>query len=223
MVAHGLSSRDWELVELGRAAKKNYAQRLSNAIAQKVADALRPRFKGILPDAAGKGQESKSAGAAGLKKLDVNYSNPTIGLGLAVSIKTTNFSDEKTGRFTKNVKRVDGELRAEAQDCHTRQPFAVLAALWFFPAEAARDGSGDGPSSLVHAAETLAKRSGRPNQEGEHSRFELAFIGVYHEDGVVDFFPVSERFPNAGLPTYKLTATEVLARIEQTFAERNHK
>ncbi len=209
------------MVELGRAAKKNYAQRLSSAIAQKVADSLRPRFKGILPDASGKGQESKSAGAAGLKKLDVNYSNPTIGLGLAVSIKTTNFSDEKTGRFTKNVKRVDGELRAEAQDCHTRQPFAVLVALWFFPAEAAVDGSGDGPSSLVHAAETLAKRSGRPSREGEHSRFEVAFIGVYREDGSIDFFAASEQFPNAGLPARKLTFSEVLACIEQTFSERN--
>ena len=51
-------------------------------------------------------------GAGGLKKLDVNHSTPEIGLGLGVSIKTINFLDIKTRRYTKNIKRVDGELRA---------------------------------------------------------------------------------------------------------------
>ncbi len=126
-------------IEFGRAVKRDYAQRLSHALAQKIADALRPHFPGILPDEHGKRHKSKSGSASGLKKLDVNYSNPRIGLGLGVSVKTLNFRDEATGRFTKNVKRLDGELRAEAQDYHVRQPFAVLIALVFLPEEASRD------------------------------------------------------------------------------------
>lgn len=120
-------------IEFGRAVKRDFAQRLSTCLAQKVADALRPKFRGVLPDETGGKHESRSGSASGLKKLDVNYSNPQIGLGLAVSIKTLNFKDQVTGRFTKNIRRLDGELRAEAQDCHVRQPYSVLAGLIFFP------------------------------------------------------------------------------------------
>lgn len=88
-------------IEIGRGIKKNFAQRLSTALAQKIADAYRPRFRTILPDAEGRRHESRTMGAGGLKKLDVNYSTPEIGLGLGVSVKTINFMDAKTRRFTK--------------------------------------------------------------------------------------------------------------------------
>jgi hypothetical protein len=91
-----LPERYLDFIEIGRAAKKNFAQRFSHALAQKVADALRKQFSGINPDADGHYHESKSRGASGLKKLDVNYSTTQAGLGLAVSIKTINFRDEKT-------------------------------------------------------------------------------------------------------------------------------
>jgi len=122
----GLPEEYWSFIEIGRGAKKNFAQKLSHSLAQKIADALRGRFPQILPDNEGRGQESRSGSAGGLKRLDVNYSNPQIGLRLGVSIKTVNFRDEKTGRFTKNIRRLDGELRAEAQDYHVRQPFPCL-------------------------------------------------------------------------------------------------
>ncbi len=154
-------------IEFGRAVKRNFAQRLSTCLAQKIADALRPKFRGILPDETGAKHESRSGSASGLKKIDVNYSNPQIGLGLAVSIKTVNFKDEKTGRFTKNIKRLDGELRAEAQDCHTRQPYAVLAALIFFPEAAAHDSNTR--SSLRHAWDVFERRGGRTSTNNEAS------------------------------------------------------
>src|SRR5262245_44039395 len=71
--------------------KKNYAQALSSALARKVADALRPDFDGILPDAAGRGGESRARTAKGFKKLDVNYSTLELGLALGVSLKSVNF------------------------------------------------------------------------------------------------------------------------------------
>ena len=85
-----------------RTDKKNYAELLSRALAQRFADALRSSFNGILPNPDGSGQESKARTGKGLKKLDVNYSTVELGLGLGVSIKTINFRDPKTRRYTKN-------------------------------------------------------------------------------------------------------------------------
>src|SRR5690349_25030761 len=67
-----------------QAEKKNYAQRLSNALATKVANGLRHEFPGILPSEHGERQESKALTAKGHKKLDVNFSTAELGLGLGV-------------------------------------------------------------------------------------------------------------------------------------------
>jgi hypothetical protein len=99
-----------------RGRKKNFAEALSRALALRIANALRPRFQGILPDAQERGQESRARSAKGFKKLDVNYSTLELGLALGVSIKTINFKDPRTNRYTKNYTRVDAELRAEASD-----------------------------------------------------------------------------------------------------------
>ena len=56
-----------------QAQKKNYAERLSRAIATVVANALRKDFPGITPDAEGGRQEAPARTSKGLKKLDVNY------------------------------------------------------------------------------------------------------------------------------------------------------
>jgi hypothetical protein len=131
------SAGNRDLVALGSATdKKNYAEAFSRALAQRFADALRGSFEGILPDVKGVGQESRARTGKGLKKLDVNYSTVELGLGLGVSIKTINFRDLKTGRYTKNYTRVDNELRAEAADYHERQPYSVLCAVFFLPSDA---------------------------------------------------------------------------------------
>jgi hypothetical protein len=65
-----------------RELKKNYAEELSRHLAQQFANLLRSYFKGILPDELGRGQESLARASKRPKKLDVNYSNPQIGLGL---------------------------------------------------------------------------------------------------------------------------------------------
>jgi hypothetical protein len=136
------SAGNRDLVALGSATdKKNYAEAFSRALAQRFADALRGSFDGILPDVKGVGQESRARTGKGLKKLDVNYSTVELGLGLGVSIKTINFRDLKTGRYTKNYTRVDNELRAEAADYHERQPYSVLCAVVFLPSDACEDGS----------------------------------------------------------------------------------
>jgi hypothetical protein len=210
-------------IELGRAVKRDFAQKLSNCLAQKLADALRPKFRGVLPDEHGAKHESRSASASGLKKLDVNYSNPQIGLGLGVSIKTVNFKDETTSRYTKNIKRLDGELRAEAQDYHVRQPFSVLAGLIFFPVDAAYDGSSK--SSLRHAWEVFERRGGRKSTINEASLFERLWICVY-DSGPEDFgrcrcYDVATEIPASGLPSGDVSLSDVLSEIERIFRSRN--
>jgi hypothetical protein len=82
-LASELAPEELEIVEItGRPAKKNWAQRFSESIAQKAANALRKEFKGIRPDEDGRGHESLSRGAGGLKKLDVNHSTLESGLRL---------------------------------------------------------------------------------------------------------------------------------------------
>lgn len=217
-----LDAEDHRLIELGRAEKKNFAQRLSTAIAQKVADALRPRFPEVVPNALGQGHESPSASATGLKKLDVNYSTSRSGLELAVSIKTINFKDEETGRYTKNTKRVDGELRAEAQDCHTRQPYAVLAGYVFLPWDASEDGK-TCVSSFKHNADVFHRRCGRRATSNEHSLFEALFLGLYKDDGFVRFFRATDDLPRNGLPRERLTLSQTLVEIRDVHARRNRR
>lgn len=214
----------WDYLDIGRSAKRNFAQRFSQALAQKISNALRPSFPGVLPDEAGRGQESKSGAAGGLKKLDVNYSTTTIGLGFGVSVKTVNFRDSNTKRYTKNIKRVDGELRAEADDYHTRQPYAVLVALVLFPEEAAFDGT-QGISSFHHASEVFARRSGRASTVADHSAFEALFLGVYKSSGPdagqVRLYQAGTVFPAHGLPSQSLKFSDMIEFIKNTFAIRN--
>lgn len=223
-LAKKLDPSDFEIVEVtGRAAKKNLAQRFSEAIAQKIANELRDDFPEIQPDASGGGHESFSRGAGGLKKIDVNYSTKRSGLELAVTVKTINFPDGATKRYTKNVKRVDGELRAEAQDCHARQPFAVIAAYLFMPDDAALDGEGS-KSSARHAAEVLQARSGRVGDKDSAERVELAFVGLYDDAGNVGF-ALPEKIPPHGQPKSAdlHRFSETLERIRQKHRERNRR
>src|SRR6476619_1360071 len=131
--------------------KKNFAEILSRALAQRFADALRGTFPAILPNPDGTGQESKARTGKGLKRLDVNYSTNELGLGLGVSIKTINFRDARSKRYTKNYTRADNEFRAEAADYHQRQPYSVLCAIFFLPLDSCADGGGNAPSSFGHA------------------------------------------------------------------------
>lgn len=216
----GLDPADRELIEIGRAAKKNFAQAFSTAIAQKIADALRPTFPSVQPDQHGGGHESLAAGSSGLKKLDVNCSTSRSGLELAVSVKTVNFRDESTRRYTKNAKRIDGELRAEAQDYHVRQPFAVLAAYVFLPIDAAHDAR-QGRSSLKHFSEIIAKRSGRSSTGADSSLFEIAFIVLYDTSGSAVVLRPNRDIPGMGIPESTLTFSESLDEVRKIHVDRN--
>ena len=208
-----------------QAEKKNYAQRLSNALAIKVANGLRHDFPGILPDEHGERQESKALTAKGHKKLDVNFSTVELGLGLGVSIKTLNFPDAGSKRYTKNVTRIDNELRAEAHDYHQRQPFAVLAALIFLPYGACEDGGRRSPSSFGHAVKTFYYRARRATPSSDASLFEKIFVALYEPEGEMRgatvFFDVEKSPPWHGPPDARFGLSQVLTEIRKAFEIRN--
>lgn len=204
--------------------KKNYAEVLSRELAQTVADKLRSNFRGILPSKDGKGQESRARTSKGFKKLDVNYSTLELGLGLGVSIKTINFPDGASRRYTKNYTRVDGELRAEASDYHERQPYSVLAALIFLPADAAFDAPSK-ISSFGASVQVFRPRAGRTSPKDSPMLFERVFIALYETDtsnfGKVGFFDVMEAPPQSGKPKTLLTLDQVCDAITDTYDARN--
>jgi hypothetical protein len=215
-----------DLVAQGSATeKKNYAEALSRALAQRFADALRGSFDGILPDAKGVGQESKARTGKGLKKLDVNYSTVELGLGLGVSIKTINFRDGKTGRYTKNYTRVDNELRAEAADYHERQPYSVLCGLVFLPLDACEDGSKNAPSSFGQAIRIFRHRAGREKPVDDPTLFERKLVGLYDADvrnfGQVAFFDVMDDPPRTGKPQALKPFRESISAIVDSYDDRN--
>lgn len=216
---------DRNVVERGSATdKKNYAESLSRALSQRFADALRKSFDGILPNAEGYGQESKARTGKGLKKLDVNYSTVELGLGLGVSIKTINFRDAKTKRYTKNYTRVDNELRAEAADYHERQPYAVLCAVVFIPLDACDDG-GSAPSSFGQAIQIFRYRAGREKPVDDATLFERILVGLYDTTspsfGTTAFFDVMEAPPRTGRPSSPMTFEQAIDKIVEAYDARN--
>lgn len=177
-----------------------------------------------IPDENGKGQESKARTAKGVKKLDVNYSTAELGLGLGLSIKTINFRDGSSARYTKNYTRADGELRAEASDYHVRQPYAVMVAIVFFPLDACDDGKKE-PSSFGQAVRIFRFRGGRDDPKDDPNLFEAVFIGLYDTSpdrfGDVIFFDVTKAPPKASRPKDPLSFAELVEEIRKTYDERN--
>jgi hypothetical protein len=214
--------------QASRSDKKNYAERLSRQLAQVVADGLRKKFPGILPTPEGNRQESKARTSKGFKKLDVNYSTIELGLALGVSIKTINFSDRKTGRFTKNYSRNENELRAEATDYHKRQPWAVLVAVIFLPLRSCDDSkSGNrtekGTSSFGAAVRFFRTISGRERTDAPADQFERVVIGLYDEAHDVRFFDVDEAPPKSRRPhaDETLDFERLIHLITETYDARN--
>lgn len=186
-----------------RVEKKNWAQRFSDALAVTVADGLRPRYPRarVTPNVDGTGREYSVGGKVDRKRTDVGVWDDAAGLVAGVSIKTYTFRDTHgakggkppyIGRYVRNVKRNDMELRDEADVLHRRQPYAVLTALLFLPEDACWDGI-TGQSSFAHVVFTLRKRAGRSSPDSRYDLFEHTFVGLFDLAGNVRFFDVRQR------------------------------
>lgn len=215
-----------------RSLKKNYAQNLSNELAMMVADCLRPHYPKarITPRPDGSGQEFSIGAKIDAKKTDVGVWDDTAGLILGVSIKTYSFRDYAAatskvpahlGRYVKNVKRNDMELRDEADILHRRQPYAVLFALFFMPRDSAWDGA-TGQSSFAHAVFTLRKRTGRSSADSARSDlFEKVYIGLFDDDGTVEFFDVENTPRKNQPPTGTISLADLVTSMRVAVVIRN--
>jgi hypothetical protein len=216
-----------------RSLKKNWAQRFSNALAMTIADGLRPKYPGarVTPRPDGSGQEYSVGGKVDRKRTDVGVWDDAAGLVAGVSIKTYTFRDThgatktkpaRIGRYVRNVKRNDMELRDEADTLHRRQPYAVLTALFFMNEDACWDGIA-GQSSFAHAVFTLRKRSGRVGPEGRFDLFEYVFVGLFDNLGYVRFFDVQQS-PRRNQPPSEmetLSLQDLLEKIDDSVVLRN--
>jgi hypothetical protein len=215
------------------AQKRCYAERLSRKIATCLANLLRRHFIGILPDERGGKQESRARTSGGPKKLGVNYSTPELGLALGVSVKTINYRDAKTKRYTKDFSRTDDELWAEATNYHQRHPYAILIAVLFLPIDAcddAQEGRGEERdiSSFGAAASYFRHRANRETPRDNIDLFERFFIGLcepYGEEwGKTFFFDVMKPPPRSRRPRANevLTIDQMVAEIKDTYDSRNN-
>jgi hypothetical protein len=215
-------------------AKSAYAARFSNALAVLVAGQLEPDFPGILPTREGRHVESKARTAKGFKKLDVNYSTLELGLGLGISIKTINYRDGTTQRYTKNYTARDNELRAEAIDYHQRQPYSILVGLLVLPFDSCDDAGGGttweaGISSFGAAVRHFRRnRVLRLQPDDPLELFEGFFVGLYEHEGLeagsLVFFDVMDKPPRDRRPTADevMTLDEVVTCIRTIYDSRNN-
>ena len=215
-----------------RSEKKNYAQNLSTELALMMAECLRPHYvkARVTPKPDGTGLEFTVGAKLDSKKTDVGVWDDAAGLILGVSIKTYSFRDyhgatttkpPHLGRYQRNVKRNDLELRDEADVLHRRQPYAVLFALFFMPQDACWDGV-SGHSSFAHAVFTFRKRAGRASADAVRSDlFEKAYIGLFTADGAVGFFDVEDAPPKNQPPASTISLAQLIEVMRREVTVRN--
>lgn len=219
--------------EENRKDKKNYAQNLSAELALMIAECLRPHYRKarVTPSEDGTRLEFSIGAKIDSKKTDVGVWDDAAGLILGVSIKTYSFRDyhgptknrpaAHLGRYQRNVKRNDLELRDEADVLHRRQPYAVLFALFFMPRDACWDGI-TGHSSFAHAVFTFRKRAGRDAADAARSDlFEKIYIGLFTDDGTVEFFDVERYPPRNQPPADTISLAELMEAMRRDVIVRN--
>jgi hypothetical protein len=202
--------------------KRTYSTRFADKMAICVANGLRDRFPGVLPDQAGRGVESPAQSVRGPKKLDVNYSTVQLGLGFGISLKAVHFREKEKRGYIHNRKRNDEELRTEASGYHQRQPYAVMVAVLFLPDEACEDATTRFPSSFGEWVKYLRPLAGRKDAQDDIDRYEKVFVGLYNRDGSrMEFFDVALAPPRRGRPVNLIGFTAFLDEIEKAYLRRN--
>jgi len=116
------------------------------------------------------------AGGLGAKKVDVTWATEEAGLLLAISIKSINFKDSRTGNFQKNLTNRRGDMLMEAVTLHRRFPYAVLAAFFFLDRAAELDGTERRKSTFINAHARLKLFTGRNDPAGRDEQFERFYL-----------------------------------------------
>ena len=177
--------------------KNQYAVRFATGMAAELVKDLVPRMRGIAATA-----KRTARSERGIKQLDVNFSTPSSGLVLGLSLKSVHIREPKPPqRYTHNMKRNEEELRIEASGYHKRQPYAVMIGVLFVPFDSCTDGKRQNPSSFGSWVRHLRPYTGRSGPHGEADRFERIFVALYEPDGsALMFFDVATAPPKNAKP-----------------------
>lgn len=165
--------------DAAQAKKKRYSELLSGNLAVEIAEGLRGvGFRNVKPLPGGPGEKAFQGGL-GPKKVDVAYSDEQHGLLLAVSIKTI-----CSPPYGKNLKNRFADLCTECITLHMRFPYAVLCAMFAFPAAADKDVTASRTvSTFARAGKLLATISGRSAHSNAAEKLENATIVLFHPSG----------------------------------------
>jgi len=205
-----------------RAPKQRYSDQVSDVVAPAFAEELRlrnlqdarPTLPGVL---GGSGAERRMSGAIGAKHVDVTWATEESGLMLAVSVKSINFRDQKTGNFQKNLTNRRGDLLFEAVTLHRRFPYAVLGAFLFLDKGAAGDATSKRNSTFVNAHARLRLFTGRTDPAGRDEQYERLYIVLLDANPFSPSFEVYE----AGVPAQPVALDAAFGQIIELVAERN--
>src|SRR5579862_3075069 len=163
------------------------------------------------------GAERRMAGGIGAKKVDVTWATEESGLLFAISIKTINYKDTKTGNFQKNLTNRRGDMLIEAVTLHRRFPYAVLAGFFFLDKGAETDGTKKRNSTFTNAHHRVKLFTGRPDPAGRDEQFERLYIFLMDaspEKAVVRAFSIGEM-------KKQIPLSDVFDDLVRLVAERN--
>jgi len=157
------------------------------------------------------------AGGIGAKKVDVTWATEVSGLLLAISIKTINFSDGKTGNYQKNLTNRRGDMLIEAVTLHRRFPYAVLSGFMFLDKGAEHDHTSRRRSTFTNAHNRMKLFTGRSDPAGRDEQFERLYIFLLDaspHSATVRAFPV-------GAMKKPVTLSSIIDELLVLIAERN--
>ena len=186
-------------------AKRHYSEVFSQEVAEWFAGFLRAdlRIYKLLPP------EHPVNVKDGSKRHDIAAIDKGGKLILDISIKTFNFVD-RTNSYGKNFTGRWYELLGESFEIHDFYPNAVMVAVIVLPMDSCFDSTQRRFSSFNKAVKRFGKSAGGPLCEGNLSKFEFVFIGIFNEEGIIRFFNAQNDPPPSGLPN-----KEQLLRTEQ--------
>lgn len=202
--------------------KKRYSEKMSEVVAQALAEELRqremPESRPAPPGQVGlSGAERRLAGGIGAKKVDVTWATEESGLLLALSVKTINFRDGRSGNFQKNLTNRRADMLIEAVTLHRRFPYAVLCGLLFLDSGAGKDGTKTRRSTALNAHQRLRLFTGRTDPAGRDEQFELLYLILVDANPFAPTYTVHE----VGHPDGPVQLEAALDHAVELVAERN--
>lgn len=205
-----------------RAAKQAYSQKVSEVVAQAFAeelrargmDSARPAPPGVL---GASGAERRIMGGIGPKKVDVSWATEEAGLILAISVKTINFRDGRSGNFQKNLTNRRGDMLFESITLHRRYPYSVLAGFLILDKGAAEDATGRRRTTFDNAHARLELFTGRDDPAGRDEQYEELFILLLDAN---PFSPMIHSYA-VGDSTHPIELEFVMDRLVELVAQRN--